>query len=133
MKPTGRSQDSKPNDVKKRSFLSRLFSLEVLGGALAGAGLPYLVAFVIQIAPTRVPLGLVVLSVGGGALLGSILLLAVNAHRRKMQAAEEQRDRERQEITAEITAELERLEQAIASAPPARKAWTKWRPPSSRR
>jgi hypothetical protein len=51
--------------MEKRSLFRRFFSVEVFGGAIVGVTLPYLVAFAVEAAPTRVPLGLVALSVVG--------------------------------------------------------------------
>jgi hypothetical protein len=66
--------------MEHRPFFRRLVSTEVLAGAIAGAGLPYLIAWISEIAPTRVPLGLVALSVGGGAFLGWALLRAISGN-----------------------------------------------------
>jgi threonine/homoserine/homoserine lactone efflux protein len=106
-------------DMENRSLLQRLFSIEVLAGALAGALLPYAVALAIKVAPTRVPLGVVVVSVGGGALLGWFLLRAVGARRQKHQAEQERKEREAQEVKDQ----LERIERAIVEIQPARRVW----------
>lgn len=109
-------------DMKKDSLFRRLFSVEVLGGALAGAALPYGVALVIKVAPTRVPVGVVAISIGGGALLGWLLVRAVNARRRKLRAAQERKARQLQELQEQLA----RIEQNVARIRPARKGWPKW-------
>lgn len=96
-----------------RSLLHRLFSVEVIAGAFVGAAAPYTIALVVEVAPTRVPLGLVVISIGGGALLGWLLVTAMNGRKRRLRARA-RRDLERREMRAR----LRRIEQAIASEPP---------------
>ncbi len=105
--------------MKRRSVFERLCSIEVLAGALAGAILPYVVAVAIKVAPTRVPIGLVAVSVGGGALLGWASLSAARVRRRKRQAALEQKERESEELKAQ----LQRIELALKNIRVRRRAW----------
>jgi hypothetical protein len=123
-----------PVDMKKRSLFGRLLSVEVVGGAVFGAALPYLIALAIKVAPTRVPLGLAALSVVGGAFVGWMLLRAVSRHQREAREtreAQERQERERQEQAAR----LERLERAVAGITPRRKIWPRLgrQPPAMRR
>lgn len=105
--------------MKRRSVLERLCSIEVLAGALAGAILPYVVAVAIEIAPTRVPMGLVAVSVGGGTLLGWVFLHTARVRRRKHQAADQQKERESEELKAQ----LQRIEQALENIRARRRHW----------
>jgi hypothetical protein len=68
--------------MRKRSFWARLLSVEVLGGAVLGAGLPYLAALLIETAPRRVPVWLVIASLGLGATLSWIFFRARRCRRR---------------------------------------------------
>lgn len=85
--------------MSQRSLFQRIFSVEVIVGALAGAGAPYGVGLAAKVALTRVPLWLVVLCVGGGALLGWLCVRAVQACRQKIREA---RDRKRRELREEL-------------------------------
>jgi hypothetical protein len=123
-----------PVNMKKRSLFRRLISVEVVGGAVFGAALPYLIALAIKVAPTRVPIGLAALSVIGGAFVGWILLRTLSRYQRKAREAREAQEcqeRERQEQAAR----LERLERAIAEITPRRKIWPRLgrQPPAMRR
>lgn len=100
----------------KTSVLRRLLSVEVVGGAVFGAALPYGVAFAIEVAPKRVPLGLVVSSIVGCAIVGWAALYAIRRYWRRTGArkeADERQERERRE-QAERLADLERAVAAIA-------------------
>jgi hypothetical protein len=112
--------------MEDRPFFRRLVSIEVLAGAVVGAGLPYLIAWISEIAPTRVPLGLVALSVGGGALMGWTMLRVISGYQtkaREMREAGERRDRER----AEMRMRLEEIEHAVTAMAPTRSLWPKRR------
>src|SRR5665213_781937 len=116
-----------------RSPFRRLLSVEVLGGAVFGAALPYIVALAIRVAPTRVPLGLVALSVIGGGLLGWVLLRSMASHQRKVRDARGLREREDRERREQVD-RLERLERAVAEINPRRTIWPtrRRRPPAAR-
>src|ERR1700760_102675 len=98
--------------MRQRSLLRRLLSVEVLGGAMLGAGLPYLAALVVDMAPTRVPLGVVMGSLVGGAVMGGGLFRLIARRRRRDRETREIVEREQQE-RRETAERLERLERAV--------------------
>jgi threonine/homoserine/homoserine lactone efflux protein len=108
--------------MEQRPFFRRLFSVEVLGAATVGALLPYMVALAIEVAPTRVPMWLVVLSVAGCSL-GWVLVQMASSRRQRVREELERRERERQELKAQ----LERIEQTMEVALLSRKFWPKRR------
>jgi Na+/melibiose symporter-like transporter len=108
--------------MSQRSLSQRLFSIEVIAGALAGAAVPYLVALVIEVAPARVPVWLVTLCVGAGTLL-TWLARMVRNNREKLRATQEREDREH----LEMKTELEELKEAVASISAPRRGWPRRR------
>lgn len=110
------------DDMRRRTLIHRLFNPEVLGAAAAGAVAPYVIAYAIQIAPTRVPLWLVVLSVGGASSI-AWLVRRVIVGRQDAREEKERRELERREYQTR----LERLERTVAEIAPLRKR------PTSRR
>lgn len=108
--------------MSQRLVLERLFKIEVIAGALAGAAAPYLVALVIEVAPARVPIWLVALSIGAGTLLTWLARMVWN-HRKKLRATRERKDREHLELKAELKA----VKEAVANISPPRRGWPRRR------
>lgn len=108
--------------MSQRPLFQRVFSIEVMAGALVGAAAPYLVALAIEVAPARVPIWLVFLSVGAGTLL-TWLARMVSNDRTKLRAAQERKDREH----LELKAELKEVKEAVASISPPRRGWPRRR------
>jgi hypothetical protein len=108
----------------QRSLAQRLFSIEAIVGALIGALMPFLVALAIQVAPARVPLWLVALSIGFGILL-TWVARAVWSTREKNRAIQERKDREQLALKTEV----EELKEEVASISASRRSWLRRRNP----
>jgi F0F1-type ATP synthase assembly protein I len=106
----------------KRSFWARLLSVEVFGGAVFGAGLPYLAALLIETAPRSVPIWLVTASLGLGATLSWIFLRARRRAQQREVEAREARERAERERREQVK-RLERLERAILETAPRWRSW----------
>jgi uncharacterized protein YlxW (UPF0749 family) len=105
--------------MSQRSPFHRLFSLEVLAGALAGAAAPYLVALFIEVAPNQVPIWLVALCLAAGSVL-TWLARVVRSNRKQSRAT-----REREHL--ELKAQLENLNEAVANISTSRRTWPRRR------
>ena len=107
--------------MEKRPFFRRLFGVEALGAAMVGAVLPYVVALAIEVAPTRVPMWLVVLSIAGCSSGWGLVQLTLS-RRQRTREEHERHERERRELRAQ----LERIEQTMEVAL-SRRFWPKRR------
>lgn len=87
--------------MEKKPLFRRLLTIETLSSAVVGACAPYLLAFLIEIAPTRVPLWSVVVSILGCAATAHGLRALVERHHRAQQR-------------------LERIERTMAAIAPSR-------------
>jgi len=108
--------------MSQRSLFHRLFSIEILAGALAGAGAPYLVALFIEVGPDQVPLWLVALGLGAGTLF-TWLARVVRNNRERSRATRERKEREH----LELKTELENLKEAVANISTSRRTWPRRR------
>lgn len=98
--------------MSAQNLFRRLCSVEVVGGAVLGAMAPYLVSLATQVAPLRVPIGLVAATMALGALLGW-LVFAVKRRRQRRRVARERRERESQTLRAQLV----RIERAVLNRP----------------
>jgi hypothetical protein len=71
--------------MDKKPLLRRVLTVETLSSGVLGAAAPYLVAGFVRIAPTRVPLWLVLASIVGCAVLAHGGRVLYGRHRRNQQ------------------------------------------------